>query len=534
MSALLHASAELAGLELDEEGRQFLGKGYSSIVYRVPVKGSGTCVVKKVSHSEGLPKLVNTIIFGNPLDLIATEEAVRTAYFRRRVFSSLVYFWTRGTIGVANAIGYGFDDEARAYYLVTEYVQGKGPRFVTPFSKDGNGGLEELISNVMEPLREHFLEINASDWQLNYRNSRSVANFIRGKKLDEEVERWFMVDLESGVPALAVMPVPKPSYMRDFWRYFRSFPSFDDVDIPALQAYLDENADDLAGFLGSKRFSELESDLKELDAAQSAWESMSRTDKYINHLLKKEIITAEQAQVLNHSKARLYMYMSAAAMQATASYLSNTLISNAARLLRFAGRSLRTMVSPAYGQKLGSEYVQGRLEDWVQEGIISEENATSIIGPLQNGDFRTRFGGLTWHMGPVWGLSKVTEVAIPSMLVANEMYWQAGVAVPLLAFYGVSPLLRGLHTLGYAAIARGVPKTALATSLLPIAGNFSFVFQMASDAYREGMRELSSFFIIDTFRKIASSPITFLWGGKGTLLDYRLNEFASRLVSRNK
>ena len=538
MDGLIHASEEISGLEFDEENQEFIGKGYSGIVYKVPVNGTNRIVVKKIFHSEGLPKLINSVVFGNPLDRVANESAARADYFRRRVFNKLIPFWTNGTVQVANSLGYGFDPDEKAFYLLTEYIEGHPAQKATPFSGEKSTDLDELVNEVMKPMSEEFKTMNSSDWQFNYKSSRSVKNFIKGRRLEGEVEdeSWFCIDFESGVPALAVMPIPKLGYLKDFLRYLRRFPLFDDVDTDLLEKRVEVEHIELAQAIGEQGVSELESDITELRKAQREWKSIPRSEKYITYLETKGKISPEKAQKFRDSKAQLYSHVGYQTAKSSVKFVGKT----ARNLAKWTGNTIwesaKITAWPGYGTRFGRDYISSRLDDWVEKDLIQDEQAQIIRTLITEQKFRTRFGGLAGQI-PVYFASQSLNLAVgtgvAAHLTANEMYWALLPWGIYMAALGTSPFVRATYIAGYSLITRNFPKTALKWSLVTGLGNFAFIFQMARDAREAGVRQVSDFFLYDTVRKIASSKPMGVWGGDGTYIDLALNRWAYGRLHRD-
>ena len=106
--------------------------------------------------------------------------------------------------------------------------------------------ITDLVQNVMKPLQGLLLAagFDGLAWQAGYGNPVATSNFLL-ETTETGEQRWVWVDLESGVPAL--FPA-NPILLFSFYlqrTLVNGRPLYDDVDVPKLRRYIEDNRDAL-------------------------------------------------------------------------------------------------------------------------------------------------------------------------------------------------------------------------------------------------------------------------------------------------
>ena len=125
-----------------------LGRGRSGVVYYGRDE-QGRELACKVFDSLGLTKLVQCILLGSPNPYMWNEDAVHCAALRRQILAELVEFWFGSRLRVANALGYEWNEQHRAFALQTCFSKGKPLPLHHPMRTRGIGLLGELTHEVM-------------------------------------------------------------------------------------------------------------------------------------------------------------------------------------------------------------------------------------------------------------------------------------------------------------------------------------------------------------------------------------------------
>lgn len=190
--------------------------------------------------------------FQAPFPYESNMAALEAARERRRLVGLLTRYWLGENI-VAPALDVRREPDGRVVF-VTELVRGTAPRDI-PQAK-------ALLSR----LTRHFDEAGISAWQVAPYNPRSVGNLM------ERPDGTFrIIDLESNL----VTPVMPP---RVAVRAIRAglYPSFDEIDLARLDAYLAARCDDIIERLGPPRAAELFASASAYAEAQDRWHASER------------------------------------------------------------------------------------------------------------------------------------------------------------------------------------------------------------------------------------------------------------------
>ncbi len=209
----------------------YLGHGHSSKVYKVQDITTGEYYAEKVRMSSKFAKAVYFVSFQAPTP-DRNENAVRAAVLTRRLLKILSRRWRkkdRRIPYVADAIGYRWDKDEKTYSIMTEFIEGRGPR---PNTND----IFDLMKR-MDLLQPYLLKAGlfGPAWQVDKSNMTSTANF----KFSKERGVWYWIDSEPGMIALKFGP--KKKYISEAKRAGFS-PLFADIDFKKLRAYIKEES----------------------------------------------------------------------------------------------------------------------------------------------------------------------------------------------------------------------------------------------------------------------------------------------------
>ena len=184
-------------MDLGELTGKFLGRGRSGAVF-LEHDIDGSPFVSKIFHGSLITDLVHYLSSGAPNPYVWNENAVQSAYYRRKILSDLVEFWFDSKLRVAKALGVDWDRESNANVLRAEYINGSQAALHHPFSQNTDGELSDLVDNVMKPLQERLIEsgFDGLAWQAGKGNPVATNNFLLQKNLNGN-SNWVWIDLES-------------------------------------------------------------------------------------------------------------------------------------------------------------------------------------------------------------------------------------------------------------------------------------------------------------------------------------------------
>ena len=275
---------------------QWIGRGRSANVYVGPDE-DGRRVAHKIFTPDSLSSLVFYVLDGAPNPYGWNEHAVAAALARRQILGHLVTFWFGGRLSLPAVYGTAWNEQARAYELRCEFIEGRHLRLRGPDGTEDR--LEDLVANIMTPLQRHLEQagFDGMVWQAGRGNPVAASNFML--RDGDDPPHWVWIDLESGVPALfSCSPHAQLRfYLPRCWHYRR--PLFDDTNTHLLRSYLEERTEELEKELGRKHLEELLASVDELDHRQLRWKSLARHER--------SILAQRALGHLTESEARWYI-----------------------------------------------------------------------------------------------------------------------------------------------------------------------------------------------------------------------------------
>ena len=192
-------------------------------------------------------KLLYRFSFQAPFPYADNIAALEAARHRRTVAGLLTKFWF-GENMVAQALDVRPESDGR-YTFVTELVRGTKP-------KDA-----QRAQATLRKLTARFLEAGLPTWQVGYYNPKAIPNL-----LERDDGSYRIIDLESNL----VTPfMPRAALIRAIRA--GQYPSFDDIDVNRMFAYLVEHREAIIGQLGREQAHALFDSAESYATAQGEW-----------------------------------------------------------------------------------------------------------------------------------------------------------------------------------------------------------------------------------------------------------------------
>ena len=501
---------------------QELGRGRSGVVY-VSHEFEGAAVARELFGSNGLTKLVQLLFLGAPNPYVWNEDAIRCAHLRREILGELVEQWFDGELYVARSHGWAWNQDARAYELRAELVDGRPPNLRHPLRMNEQDQMHTLSTEIMPKLQRLLIEsgFDGMVWQAGKGNPVALNNFLL-EVGTEATLRWAWIALESGVPALAALnPVALFGfYLPRSFRFGR--PLFDDVDTERLAEYLEQR--------GSPR--EALAKVEELGFRQGRWKSQARVERSIGYRLARGELSEDEAAWFRPRPFRWYLRDGSTVLRRLPGSIARRVEGGLRRLARLPWRSapssfVRFFVSQRYRAKLARDFTEKRIAAWVERRQMSESDARFLTSHLDQEDsatFATDFGV---HLA-IKPFVKTVEYWLLPLLYALGLLSEGWLALAMLA---AGPAARSLYT-GSRIVQNSLrgkerPWTALFIGVIPVLGNFAFPIQLLRSSHKKE-DDLARFLLYDGFARIgAGVPI---WGGQDTLTEHRANRLADQIV----
>ncbi|MBI2134135.1 hypothetical protein HYU11_05650 [Candidatus Woesearchaeota archaeon] len=505
---------------LEAEIEPEIGRGKSGVVTKVNVDRE--VIARKTFVGDPFADFFTMLSTGAPNHYGWNEDAISCAYYGRRILSPLLRFW-EPNITISNAVGIGWDEKRKAYYLDTEFIEGSSPCLQTPFSRNQEF---EAVCESLETIREHLVQSGfyGKKWQTD--NLRAINNLKLTKM------GTVLIDMESGGAQfpwqILINPVKFFRYYLPMTLHFKR-PLYDDVDVKRLTEYVNENIGGLEQVLDSVEVSNLEQDISALAFHQERWKSMSKAECGIEFALKKGKITGEQAEYYRAHTNIWAMTIAAGLARKGA----QTLFSDVPKsVLRWAGsvdyrKAAKTawkyVSSLDYRTEKAREYVERRIKSWETKGQISSEEADSLRRPLEHERVLGYLPDFGVH-GFIFAASKATYIA-PALYFMHLIDEQAGIFI--LSGGSIARLLYTSARLAENAVKKKEkPYTALALSGIHIIGNLAYPIQILRSG-NEDEKKLAEFLIYDFFTTIGRRiPV---YGGGST--EHHFNRIPELLKS---
>lgn len=509
-----------------------LGAGRSGRVYRL--KTAEEPIARKIFFGDAITHSLHYLFFGAPNPYIWNPDAVACAYYRRNILAALVAVWFGDRLTVSRSLGMGWDEHTQAYYLDTEFVDGRPVALCQPFRTEGDRELPEQVHTIMKPLQRHLRQSGFDGllWQVGQGNPSALNNLLLTDA--EPVPCHFAwIDLESGVPALfplnplALLTFYLPQALR------RGQALFDDVDVPKLQHYLRDRRPWLEESVGTETYQDLLEQARRLGDHQARWKTLSRLEGCLRYHQAKGQLTEDEVQAALKQPWRWYgsaigreiRRLSLAVLR-----LPQNIIERLATLdyYRYLSQAVRSCLSHRYRMELAQAYVAHRIEDWEARGQLQPDEAKRLIQRLdcdRSSDYLTDF---CVHMAIKLPIKLVRFILLPALYGAGLIDgWLVAV---LMAAGGI--IVRQIYTLGRGLEAvlrqRPFPWMAFAIGFIPFLSSAAYPCQMIYSATRRQRDQVAQFILYDGFTRLGSWVPG--WGGADTLVEHWFNRAAHRLI----
>lgn len=503
-----------------------LGKGRSGIVFANENKP----VAHKIFVGSKLANLVHYFFSGAPNPYIWNKHAIRCALLRRNILTKLVEFWFEGKATVADGSLTMWNEKYQAYELQAELVNGEPALLQHPFYEEKKNNFNALIKEIMQPLQKKLIEsgFDGLVWQAGLGNPVAANNFLYEDK-------WIWIDLESGVPALIPLnPIPLFSfYLPKSWHHKCAL--FDDIDVPKLQKYLQENNSALLSYMEKSTHDDVVLKVEELGREQNLWKRTTRIDRSLSYNLAKKRITQEQFEFYKkippfwYAKElwRLLLTFFALLLYRIPAKLAKKLLSY--NYWRLAKKALKFLISQKYREEKAQNYVVKQIKRWKQRKQFSE----TVANDLEKSTFKEGSSAFITDFGVHVAMKpfvKIFEyVIVPLLFIGGSI---GGIALPALLVIIAGPLARSTYTLGRILQAQvkmqKKPWIALFIGLFPVVGNLAYPTQMLYSASSED--KVAAFILYDTIGKFGQyMPI---WGGEDTGTEHFFNQLAHHFLRR--
>lgn len=532
----IRRSASIARRRPTEVGvRRLVARGRSGSVYVERRPGAEPTVVR-VFDGDPAADSVNVLFTGAPAPYGWSEEAVRIAFYRRRVLAPLVEVWLPGRLKVPRPLGFRFNDEARAWELRCELVHGRHAALHHPFSEAVDDEQRELRTQILRPLQRHLRDAGfiGALWQAGLGNPAAAGNFLRSSAPD--APRWIWFDLESAVPAL-LSPSPRAllgTYLP--WSSRLGWPLFDQVDVPRVREYLSEADGALHDALGARGMAGLHRDVELLDRYQDRYAEQTGLERGITAALVRGRIDEEQAVAYltrpglwtTAELRRLAAFTVRAAWQAVRRLAGGHRDAGRARATCSAVRFLLT--SRARDRAARGIAVR-RLRSWTSRGQLGQREAGYLRRAARHRDRTGDLSDYAAHLA-LEPVSRTTAwILVPALAWLG---WLSPGWLPI-AWLLAGSASRSLYTLARGAPAlarrRRFPWTALGVGALPVVGTLAYPCQMVRSA-RVEQHKLGALILYD--HATAWGRRIPIWGGADTTTEHFFNRLPDMLVGDRK
>lgn len=524
---------KLAAVKMDyTTGREAIGKGRSGTVYRSSDNRGNILAIKVFSGSDSLTKFVNYVLTGAPNPYSWNEHAVQCAHLRREILTVLIPGWFGPHLKIARSYGTAWNNEFKAYEIVTEFITGRQVSLHHPFSSETEGEYDDLCRQVMEPLQKKLIAsgFDGLVWQAGKGNPVALNNFL----LDQE-GNWVWIDAESGVPA--IFPLNPLSllffYIPKAFKYRHLL--FDDVNTGKLHRYVDENQDQFK----EEEFIRLKEAIRQLEKQQDEWWSIGRARKSITYKLKKGKITESQANWYNRHIMLWYG-------KELAGFLKNGLISMVVKLPLWIIRKLMSinlweiikniykfLFTREYRKYSIEKYLNKRINEWEKRGQLNPGQADFLRDQAKHESASPYLADFII----VLGLKPVTQVI--ELVVLPSLYATGLISIGFLAVGAAlgGSIYRTIYTLGkmlyeqfrFPESERHPRMIALVLGLIPTVGNAAYPIQMIYSVTTR-KKELAEFLTYDLASNIGERiPV---WGGRDTKTEHFFNRIPDFVIKK--
>jgi hypothetical protein len=202
---------------------------------------------KTYNHATRVVRLLYRLSFQAPFPYTSNRDALEAAQHRRTIAGLLTQHW--------------FGENLVAQVLEVRPVPGGGYTLVTELVPGGPPTPGPRARAMLRALTARFLEAGLPSWQVGYYNPRAIGNLI--ERADGS---YRIIDLESNFVTPFLPPAATIRAIR-----IGQFPSFDDIDVGRLRAYLDAHREAIKGDLSAAEVTRLDAAVEAYAEAAGRW-----------------------------------------------------------------------------------------------------------------------------------------------------------------------------------------------------------------------------------------------------------------------
>lgn len=519
-------------MEKQQSPNNLLGAGRSGQVFLV--KNQEEQIARKIFYSDTIASIIHYFFFGAPNPYVWNEDAIKCAFYRRRIMSALVKFWFNDKLKVAEAKSTDWNQEFKAYQMDTEFIEGRHVALRQPCNQDRIRELPALIYGVMKPLQKKLIEAGFDGlvWQAGKGTPTALNNFLLASDSGQAIFVW--IDLESGVPALFPLnPLALLSfYIPTSLKYRRAL--FDDVDTIKLKQYVNNNNYlHLQDNLGSKQYYEILDDIDQLHYHQEKWKTLRRIDCSIQYQLKKGFINEHQARwFLNHPFLWYQRELSRLLRKTLKKILIELPIAIVQKIittnyLQFFQRFWKFISSQRYRLQMARNYIATRITYWQDRKQLTLEETEMLLQSLKREESSAYLNDFSVHVGIKVFIKTSEYILVPLLYMVGLI--DEFIFITWLIIGG--PIYRQVYTIFRMIQAvvnkQEIPWVAFLVGLLPTVGTLAYPCQIIYSSSGKN-KKIAQFIIYDFFTRIGEKIPA--WGGEDTQTEHFFNRIGARIA----
>ncbi len=513
---------------------KLLGAGRSGQVFLVASQEG--LIARKIFYTDKIAGIIQYFFFGSPNPYIWNEDAIKCAFYRRKILSALVQFWFGDNLRVAEAIATCWNQEFKAYQIDTEFISGRHVALRQPCSRERMREFSALVFDIMLPLQKKLIEagLDGLVWQAGKGTPTALNNFLLANDTPGKyVFVW--IDLESGVPAL--FPLNSLAlfsfYLPRSIKYGRAL--FDDVDTSKLNRYINSYRAELEAKLGSQKYDEILEYIFQLEYHQQKWKSMRRVNRSIQYQLKKGAINKQQAQWYSE-RPLLWYGRELLRMIGEFAYqlfikLPIAIVKKLVNIpyVQLLYKFWKFLSSQRYRSYIARKYIAKRIVFWQERKQLINEEAESLLQQLQRESSSDYLNDFSVHLGIKIFIKSLEYLLVPVLYFVGLI--DEFIFITWLIVGG--PIYRTIYTswrILEAAIAKQeIPWIVFLVGLIPTFGTLAYPCQIIYSA-KGRKKKIAQFIVYDFFTRIGERIPA--WGGEDTQTEHFFNQLADRIAHR--
>jgi hypothetical protein len=361
------------------------------------------------------------LVFQAPFPYVSNIAALKAAKYRRRIAGLITkYLLGRDVVAPVKRV----EPVEGGYLFVTELVNGTPPRE----RKRARAFLHEVT--------DAFIKSGLPTWQVSPHNPRSLGNLMETPDGDYRI-----IDLESNV-VTPMVPVT------EIWGAASTLhlPPFDDIDVPRLIRFYEENRSEIRHALGE-------------EGAQELTRSIAR------YMWYEDLWQKNEPRIFSRALRKVVRFLDLPAH-----------VRAIVRTVKGWGAS---------GTQIAERWAETGIERWKEEGVITQAQAARARADLQSGPIVSVLG----HLGAHMAMSIPLRFPLGS---AARLIWSGTFRVRAevrAAFHRADPAetrtARGIHSVPVIAVS-AIPGLGAAAYVLaaPLRRNAILLGAAADQAFR--------------------------------------------------